>query len=224
VVTPLIDDYYPDNFKLLTIHLAPPLEIPWGSQRWSFYYVPPGYIPRIEVDGVLNYIGYPGGPPGVWGNLINNRLAVPTDITIDVSLQQVVDQTFDIVANVCMEPSGAARTVRVWSVQLLDFWPAYAPPGYPDRYRNCVMWAPLVPQDIALAPDECVEVVETVTFDSDSWDNKQNIEVVVWAQEPAASPPAEVYQVGSAEYGDHIFTDGFESGDVSAWSTAVPGP
>ncbi len=50
--------------------------------------------------------------------------------------------------------------------------------------------------------------------------NSENIRIVAWAQE-VASAPAEVYQAAVMS-GLPTFKDGFESADVSAWSSTVP--
>ena len=113
-------------------------------------------------------------------------------MTIELFGEHVSGDTYEITAYVCVEPTGAAKTMRIYMVQVLDYWPAS-----PTYHRNGFKQAATT-QDITLAPGECLEVVRQFTFDGDSMGDQANIKIIAWAQEPQdTSPPtdrAEVHQ------------------------------
>jgi hypothetical protein len=53
----------------------------------------------------------------------------------------------------------------------------------------------------------------------------EDILVIAWAQQPFDAYPAEVHQAAQIKWPfaePALFADGFESGDLSAWSVVVP--
>ena len=101
-------------------------------------------------------------------------------------------------------------------VRVLDHYPFLS--GY--DYRNTVREGFQV-GDYPLNPDECVPVRQAFAFETVDLENAPNIKIIAFAQEPNDHSPAEVYQVGST-WPFRVFADGFESGDLSAWSATVP--
>jgi len=182
---------------------------PWGDTRDIFYNVTG--IPDMVIDGLYS--------PGSWNNYdywFEFRVGIPTDVTIDVALTGPVMEHTQFTATVCIEPGGVAKDMRIHMVNVLDHHPVA-----PTYYRNCVRYgAPF--EDVSLAAGECVDVVRDITFDATSWNRKEEIKIIAFAQDPLPVWPAEVYQ--AAQIKDPmstIFADGFESGDFSAWSAAV---
>lgn len=209
---------YPDNLELIGIHRTDAYTTPWGNSRMTVFYTYEG-VPNFWTDASLNVLGYygsTGAQIAQWSAIINNRLAVPTDITIDVNTVELNLPNGTFEANVCMEAGGTARTVRVFMVRVLDH--------YPDMgtytYRNTVREGYQV-GDYPLNPGECVPVQQVFTFDSVDLEHSTNIKIVAFAQEAIDHAPAEVYQAGS-EWPFRLFDDGFESGDFSRWSAFVP--
>ena len=45
-----------------------------------------------------------------------------------------------------------------------------------------------------LVPGQTINIQQEITFRAESWDDKENIRIIAFAQEPADSSPAEVYQ------------------------------
>lgn len=218
MVPVIVDELYPDNLELIGIHRTDAFVTPWGDHRMTVFYTYEG-VPNFWVDSTTNVLGWYGNANtqiAQWSARINNRLAIPTDITIDVSTVELnpPDGTFE--ANVCMEPDGTARTVRVFMVQVLDHYPDFTT----YTYRNTVRAGYQV-GDYALNPGECVPVQQSFTFGTDDLANTTNIKIVAFAQDPSDDGPAEVYQVGS-DWPYRVLYDGFESGDLSGWSMVVP--
>jgi hypothetical protein len=218
VVPVIVDDLYPDNVELIGIHYGDSYSTTWGNSRVAF--IPYQGTPDFWTDAWLRVLGWYGNVNtqiSQWSARINARLAVPTDITIDVSTIELNPPAGTFEANVCMEAGGTARTVRVFMVQVLDH--------YPDMttytYRNTVRAGYQV-GDYPLNPGECVPVQQTFTFGSIDLEHALNIKIVAFAQDPQDDAPAEVYQAGSLWPFRGVFSDGFESGDLSAWSSVVP--
>jgi hypothetical protein len=216
VVPVIVDERYPDNLELIGIHRTDGYQTPWGDSRMTVFYTYEG-VPNFWTDSSLNVLGYYGNPStqiAQWSAIINNRLAVPTDITIDVSTVELNPPNGIFEANVCMEAGGTARTVRVFMVRVLDHYPTSL------DYRNTVREGFQV-GDYPLNPGECVPVQQSFTFDTVDLTNSPNIKIVAFAQEVADHAPAEVYQAASL-WPFRVFSDGFESGDLAGWTLTVP--
>ncbi|HUU96357.1 MAG TPA: immunoglobulin domain-containing protein [Phycisphaerae bacterium] len=183
-------DNYPDTFAMVQIHISDAYTYPWGTARQSFYGITG--IPSAMFDGVIKTVGNQGYSGYL--NRYNQRRAVPTDVTIELSGEQVSGRTYRISAEVCIEPDGQAKTMRIYMVQLLDYWPAVG--GY---HRNGFKQAATT-QDITLAPGDCQVLQREFTFDDDSWNDQDNITMVAWAQVPNNIWPAEVYQAAIMDW------------------------
>ncbi len=190
----MLDDY-PDSFALVQIHIGDPYNTPWGNERDSFYSV--GGTPTAWFDGVLEAIGTYTSVPDQYAwyrDLYTTRRNRPTDVTIDVTGDQVVDETFQIQANVCIEAGGVGKAMRVHIVQVLDDWPSsptYSRNGFKQAAEDEV---------IVLAPGECQPVQRCFTFDRDSWQHNTDMRIIVWAQETNPAAPAEVHQAAVMDW------------------------
>ncbi|GEM_PF-1855456 len=169
---------------------------PWGDARFDFY---EGTItPAVYFDGVGACIGSLDDLPGQYDWYEQTYLAragLPTDVTITLTGYQVSGQIYRIGARVCLEAGGTPKTVRLYIVQVLDHWPSL-----PAYSRNGFKQAAPT-HDLALVAGECQTVFENLTFDTESWAQRQNIRIVAWVQEPQdsspPSDPAEVFQAAS---------------------------
>jgi hypothetical protein len=173
-----------EKFCLVQFHHGDGYATTWGNARFNFYQM--GGYPTSVFDGVTKRIG--AYPYSTYLNDYNNRVAVPTDWTIELSGVQTGTQEFDIQAHVCREGTGSSQTVRVYMVHVLDHWPAS-----PSYHRNGFRQAADT-QDISVAGGQCVDVVQSFTFDSISWDNQQDMKIIAWVQEPRSVWPAEIHQ------------------------------
>lgn len=215
VVTPFVDELYPDNVAFLAIHLSDGYQTVFGNARRNSYYPGTMYIPDNIVDaGMDHYVGFPGNPPTLWSTLVDARLALPTDVTIEILPARQSDTMWDFTANVCLEPTGDAKTVGVNLAYTVDDYPT----GYPYIYRKTLRNG-YGPEVVDLTPGECVLVGATFTFSSIELDRWTGLEVVAWAQTPA-SGWGEAYQAATLSM--LLLEGGFESGDFSGWSEVYP--
>ena len=185
VLTQLMEDY-PDSLVVLQAHLSDNYQVPWNIQRWNFY--SGYYIPRVQVDGLTAYIG---SGEGSYANLLaamNARLAIPTDVTIRLFGEPVSGQTYHITARLDLEEGASPKTVRVHIVDALFDYP-YAADG---RYNNCVMQGFNL-GDFNLVPGETTTIERDITFNNVSWGRPDDIRIALFAQQPLAAGPAEVY-------------------------------
>jgi hypothetical protein len=185
---------YPNTFAFVQIHLTTGAGgdiygTTWGNARATFYTdfagFPTSYFDgHVKREGAYPYATYQADYLALH--------AVNTDVTIQLQGMHLTGQTYRITATVCVEAGGGSRTMRIYIAQVLDYWPAT-----PTYHRNGFKQAGAT-QDVTLAGGQCQNVVRDFTFDTDSWNNKTNIRIIAWAQEPqATSPPADralVYQ------------------------------
>ncbi len=212
VVTPFVDETYPDSVAFLAIHLSDGYQTAFGNARRNAYYPGSMTIPQVIFDGGVDF--YIGSTASQWESRVDARLPIPTDITIDIIPTRVSPEQWTFTAEVCMEPTGTARTVGVNIAHTVDNYPE----GYPFIYRKTLRNG-YGPEVVDLVPGECVQVDGTFTFSMIELDRWPGVEVVAWAQTPA-SGWGEAYQ--AAKISMTVLADDFESGDLTGWSVVVP--
>lgn len=147
--------------------------------------------PEAWFDGLLEAAGNCddiGQQYDWYEQLYTTRYALPTDVTIDVTGEPVADQVCQIRADVCMEAGGASKPLDVYVVQVLDHWPGEAAAWSRNGFKQAAET-----ESVVLAPGTCQSVQRTMTCDNESWANRANIKIIVWAQDPGPAP-AEVHQ------------------------------
>jgi hypothetical protein len=190
VVSFLIDQYS-DQFALIEYHTqGDGFDTPWGQSRLDDFYG--GWcgnaIPVMMYDGFW----YPLDVGDYERDLLQ-QLAQPTDVTIAVTATEVATARWAFTSEVCVEASGAGKRMRIYAVHAQDRYPTQ-----PSYSRNTqVQDAPTV--DVDLDPGQCAEVDFVFEFGPDFWGDRENIRIVVWAQETADLAPANVFQ--AAEVG-----------------------
>jgi len=165
---------------------------PWGTARKSFYGV--SGIPDVWIDGLAEVLGGEPTDPENYDRMMDQiepRWDVPTPLTIQVFAEEVDEQTYLISGLLSLEEGGEPLTFRLHLANLLFGHPEAAD----HRYNNCVMGGAEL-GDFTLNPGQSAVVTHEVTFNSTSWANRDNIRIAMFAQEPAAVAPAEVYQAG----------------------------
>ncbi len=212
VVSTLITNY-PD-FVVVEYHCNDAYATQWGNARGDFYDIWATGLPWFAYDGLWD-----AWPINNYEPALQQRLVEPTDVTLELSGVEMAADTWEFTAEVCVEAGGAGKDMRIYMVQALDKYPAS-----PTYSRNTFRQAAST-EDVTVAAGECVDVVRTFIFDGTSMAQPEDIVVMAWAQQPLPGIPAEVHQAAQikwpfAEPG--LFADGFESGDVSAWSATVP--
>lgn len=122
------------------------------------------------------------------------RRAVPTDVTIDLAAYHVTGNTWRVGARICMEHGGTQRSMRIYLIQTLDYWPLGS-----DWDRFAFRQAAET-EEIELSPGACMTVFREFRLRGDSAARPEDVGFIVWAQEPQdESPPedrAEVFQAG----------------------------
>jgi hypothetical protein len=182
-------DAYPDSLAAVEYHVGSDgFDTPWGQLRFDdFYRASGGVIPVMVYDGQDFW------DPGDYQYGFSQATQRPTDVTIELSATEVQAAVWTVHANVCMEPGGAGRTLRMYAVQTLDRYPSD-----PSYSRNTFVQAAPT-EDVFLAAGSCSEFSTTFSFDSTSWGWRNYIKIIVWAQEPLFAWPAPVAQ--AAEMG-----------------------
>jgi len=210
VVSTLITDY--PSFVVVEYHWNDAYATAWGNARADFY---DAYaLPWFAYDGLFD-----AWPIDNYEPALQQRLAVPTDVTLELSGVELTGDTWEFTAEVCVETGGAGKAMRIYMVQALDKYPAS-----PTYSRNTFRQAATT-EDVTVATGACTEVVRTFTFDASSMSQPEDIVVMAWAQEPLPGIPAEVHQAAQLAWPfveAAMFADGFESGDLSAWALTVP--
>lgn len=176
-------------------------------------------FPTWMIDGELD--SWSGTPPwSAWDPDTTARLAIPTDVTMDLSaVPGPSADVWDITATVCVEPGGLGKSMRIYLAEALDHFPAGA---HFTRNGNRQV-APT--EDIVLAAGACVDVTRTFTFDATSMAAFEDVSIIGWAQDDLTFGPAEVFQASqmwTPFWTEDIFSDGFESNGTGSWSWVEP--
>jgi hypothetical protein len=189
VVSELLNGY-PANLTAVEYHVqGDGYDTPWGEERLHSFYAAcgGGVIPVIVYDGNQFW------PPSDYEYGFSQRIDVPTDVTIELSATELGEREWTVHAEVCVEAGGASRTVRMYAVQVLDNFPSN-----PHYSRNTFRQAAPT-EDVMLEGGACTDYNATFIFDQESWDARSDIKIIVWAQAPVATWPADVDQ--AAEMG-----------------------
>ena len=178
-------DTYADDFTLVQYHVSDGYGTPWSNDRAVNFYPWPGAVPCTWFDGLTNIVG---SKPTEFNAEYDARRQVPTDVTIALTGDPVSDSTYEVTAMVSLEVGGAAKTVRLYIVQVLDYWPtevSYSRHGFKQAAATA---------DLTLSPGGYRVFTRQFTFDATSWANQGDIRIIAWAQAPLSMGPAEVYQ------------------------------
>ncbi len=180
---------YPDDLVAYQIHTSGSGPISeWGSARVSFYSV--GGIPDVWVDGVLQQLGSMGSDQANYNNLLNlmnQRLAVPTDVTLELYAAPLSGQTYRVTAVIGIEADGEGKTMIFHLAQALFGFPVSAD----GRYNNGIIQG-LDPTEITLEPGETEFVIQELTFNAQSWALQDDIRIIGLLQE--TNTGKEIYQ------------------------------
>ncbi len=182
---------YPTTFALVEYHWgssSDPHTTTWGNARAVFYNV--DGTPDAWFDGVseCSGAGSVSGAYACYNGYYTARRSVPTDVVIRLGGSSLGGSLYRIEAQVCLEATGTAKTVRIQIAQVLNNWPT-SPTYSRNTFRQAAAY-----MDLNLQPGQCQSVVRNFTFDADSMADQANIKIIAWAQTTAASGPANVYQ------------------------------
>ena len=210
-------DGHPDQFIAIQCHTSGTASCSWGVSRASYYGVTG--VPTTWFDGTLERSGAYTDDAQMFSwyrSAMNNRLAVPTDVTVDIDVVQTGSQSFEATATVGIEADGTGKQVTIEMVRVLDYYPAYSD----NRYRNCVREG-VSPQTVTLSPGETTTLSAEFTLSGTDWTNKENAKVVAWARDPGSSAPNVVYQAGQAQLWMPVEGDANGDGMVNIADLAI---
>ena len=208
-------DAYTETMVVVEYHLFDEYTTAWGDSRAAFFDTAYGtYTPHMIFDGSIDA----GSDPYTFKGFYLDRQQVATDVTI-ASEVYAAGNWCQVESTVCLESGGTPGTVRVFTVQLLDHYPAQW--GYS---RNTFQQAAPV-HEVDLEAGSCVELASQLTLDAIAASALEQVKIVVWVQEAVDAAPADIRQSVEAAWPfAGAFRDGFESGDTSAWSSATLRP
>jgi hypothetical protein len=184
----LVLNAHPGTFVLLQIHTGDSAANAWGNARMSFYGL--AGTPTAWFDGVTKIEGA-GSTPEAYADYTaayNARRAVPTHTTITGAAFTVAANTVTVTTHVGVEAEGAPQSMRVHMAQVIDYWPSTT------SYHRYGLRQAAGYQDVTVNPGEAATVVRTFLLDGESVAHAANVKFIVWAQTPASSKPAEVFQ------------------------------
>ncbi len=176
---------------------------PWCTTRADFFSLQ--YTPYLWLDGSYD-AGY---TYNAWINDLAVEEQATTDVTIDITAFRG-GSAVDVTATVCVEAAGTGKDMRVYFVQVLDHFPSTE-----TYYRNA--FRQVRTSDVTVAAGACVEVDAAMTLKDVDLAQAGDGGIIVWAQDPLSSAPADTYQGAYVFDPSGITRDGFESGDVSGW-------
>jgi hypothetical protein len=216
-------DRYPDTLAFIAIHDGDSYEVPWGTARDSFYQA--AWTPFSCHDGLED-----AWPISTYESKFVARQAIPTDVTIGLDVFQS-GSAVDVLASVCVEPGGVGKTMDVFMAQVVDH---YGPANFD---RNMVR-SGTSGVEVTVAAGACVGVTDSITLDSVSQAQPDDIKIIVWAQDTDLVYDPQVQYISGTWYGAYfgevyqgakattpfsgIFRDGFESDNTNAWSYTTP--
>jgi hypothetical protein len=171
----------PGTFTLVEYHLGDAYSTTWGSARQGFYSVTG--TPTAIFDGVQSVVGA-GSVDSAYANYIakyNLRMAVATDVTIDLGGRLLSGTTYEVKAKVGIEAGGAGKSLRIYMVQVLDNYPTS--PNY-ERYTFIQSPTTHGSEDVVtLAANDSVMITHNFTLSGPSAADPNNVKIVAWAQD-----------------------------------------
>lgn len=204
----------PDNLVALWMHRSDGYETSWGDWRKStfFHY---GFIPYTMIDATIQ------SSSGVFQTHIDQRLAVPTDVTLELGATEVATDTYLVTVEVCVELTGAMTTMNLHILDVLDYIPMS-----PTWYRNCVRQGFRM-GTITVGPGSCAGFQQEIVFDADSMASPNEIKVAAFVEQPLDIGPGEVYQSEIITWplpttNHPLFSSGVEDGTLNCWSRITP--
>jgi hypothetical protein len=181
------------TFTAVQYHSGDSYDTAFGTQRKTFYAL--SGTPLAWFDGVVKCSGAYSTIPAQFNwykTTYTQCLAVPTDVTIEMTATEIDSDTYDVHVKVCTEAGGTARQAKLYVVQVLDYWPA-SPTYQRNGHRQTAVASP-APFD--LVPGQCSEVTYTFNFDATSMATPEDIKIIAWVQSTNAAAPSQVYQAG----------------------------
>ena len=169
-----------DNFIPFFCHLGGEAGSGGASSRANFYELQ--YTPYLWLNGADD-AGY--DYPDWEGDLAAHQ-GQETDVTIGI-FTKIEGPILRVSAAVCIEDGGVGRDMRIYIAQVLDNFPESA-----SYYRNALRQ--VQSKDVTVEAGQFVDVPAIMVLPDLDLGRPEDLGVVVWAQEPLGSAPAEIFQ------------------------------
>jgi hypothetical protein len=200
----------PDTVVALYLHRSDGFEPAWGDWRKSVFYHY-GYILYTMIDAFLQ------SSTSLFQTHIDQRLAVPTDVTLSLGATEIDSTSVLVTAEICVEPTGVVTTMKAHVFDILDYLPTTE-----VWYRNCVRQGFQLGA-VTVAPGTCVGLQQAIIFDVTSLARPDDIKVAAFVEEPVELTPGEVYQAEIITWplpatGHPVYSNGLEDGTFDGWS------
>ena len=180
----MLDQLGDNRFALLQVHISDNVTIPWGTARANQYGVTA--IPTMVIDSTYKYVG--SNLIAQMQAAINARMSIPTDTLINMTAQELSPSSFKVNGTVSLEATGTEKTVRIWVVQVLDYYPSGS------HHRNCVRQVQ-GGVDVTLQPGGQYNFAYTFNLAAVDAQNLSRVKFIAFAQKPGPPYfPAEVDQ------------------------------
>jgi len=185
----LINDF-PDRLAVIQMHVNyDGYETGWGQWRGDeFYPWVNALLPVLMYDGMWEW------PIEDYTYGLLQRLDDPTDVTIDVYGLQINEELWAFTVKVCVEATGAGKEMRIYAAQVLDYWPPAS------SYARNGLRQVATTRDVEVAAGSCTQIPFTFEFGPESWDDRENIKIIVWAQDAVDQGPAQVHQAAQVTW------------------------
>lgn len=186
-----MEDGHPETVVALQMHTLGVPVTAYGNSRIAAYNVTG--VPTVWYDGFIEtgIVSISSDAENIahFESVLTTALQEPCDVIIEILAMALGGQSYRFFALITTEPGGMARTVNVNAVDVLDHYPD---PGLTSD-RHCVRQGQ-VQTGVALTPGETVMLSFDFTFDADSWNQQDDIEVVVFVQDAFSGGQGQVHQ------------------------------
>ena len=121
----MLEETFQDTLAVVQYHRYDEYETTWGVARWT--YLGLNYTPTAIFDGHDYVEGSLEDETAQYNIYRTNhflpRRAITTDVTLAVTAEHTGGQTYHVSVEVGIEPDGTGKTMRIYIVQVLDYWP-----------------------------------------------------------------------------------------------------
>ncbi len=179
---------HPDDFVAIELHIADRYRTEWTVERSDFY----GVLgtPTCWFDGVEAAEGAFTNELAMtawYSGILNDRLAVPTNVYLDLTAVATTEDTFAVTVDVGLDEGSEPRELVGHVVQVLDYYPQSD-----DWFRNTVIQHQ-VTVPFTLEPGAPHSFTMNFTLSGDSWNYKESAKFVAWVSDVGTEGPLEIH-------------------------------
>lgn len=179
-----VENAHEDQLVAVQIHVSDNVTLAYGTNRAAWYSVTG--IPACWFDGRTAQVGaFPDVAQNIplYTNLMNQRLAVPTFVAVNLWATQIDADSYQITAEYTLEAGApAAQSMKLTIYQIRDNFPAAG-----THYSNCLRAVSPV-ETITLQPGGSYEQTWVSNLVQGDVNNISKVGYVAFAQETGATP------------------------------------